>query len=118
MNIVDEYLIAKTKRDAIPRYPFGGWATLYCAVFLMIVIVPWWLPACLLAWPLLMANSNRTVRLVFADRRVWKLLDLMKLMPISTWHATELYGYPEGVVAAVECYEGHFLGDCPLCGAT
>jgi len=31
--------------------------------------------------------------------------------------ARKLYGWPEGILSAIECEEAHLPGDCPLCGA-
>jgi hypothetical protein len=42
---------------------------------------------------------------------------LAKVPSMLVYKSIEFYGKDEWQAAAIECYEAHLPGDCPLCGA-
>ncbi len=61
---------------------------------------------------------------VLRERRAYNALDevekeIKARVPFQLrLEAAVLYGDKGGLIAALECHEAHFPGDCPLCGAT
>ena len=41
-----------------------------------------------------------------------------RIDPRACLEAVKMYGSWEGLLSLIECQEGQFPGDCPLCGAT